>query len=89
MLVTYTHYAAQNMANDVLLRDVASIPSLGTMMPSWRKKPTFGTKNDAYQHDTQDRMEAEKQITTPNKYETQNVADQDGTWDGCTRAQEC
>ena len=52
----------QNMADTALLRDGASLSSLGTMMRSSCKKRTFRTKNDAHQHDTQDRMEAKNKI---------------------------
>ena len=50
------------MADAAQLRDAASLPGLGTMMRSWCKKRTFGTKNDARQHDTRNRMWAENRI---------------------------
>ena len=52
----------QNMADAALLRDGASLSSLGTMMRSWCKKRTFCAKNYAHQHDTEDRMEAENKM---------------------------
>ena len=56
-------YEAQNIfADAALLRDAASLPSLGTMMRSWCKKHTSGTKNDAHKHDTHDRGEVECKI---------------------------
>ena len=59
---TDTRKGAQARIWSVVLRDGASLSILGTMMRSWCKKHTSGTKNDAHKHDTHDRGEVECKI---------------------------